>query len=200
MKKLILMIGAAIFLCGSSVGASAQNARHEIAVSYGTLSNSTWIDVFEDANIASTVQGIKFSDSKEIGSISAEYFYHINPLLGLGAIGSFGASSQDILSNQTKIGKMRHKFFTVMPAMKFNWLRRSQWGLYSKIGLGGTLRSEKDKFNDTSIYKDYDDNMFHFNWQVTFIGIEAGSESVRGFIETGVGEQGAFLVGVRYKF
>lgn len=38
------------------------------------------------------------------------------------------------------------------------------------------------------------------NWQFSFIGIEAGGSTLRGFSEFGIGEQGIVHVGLRYKF
>ena len=32
------------------------------------------------------------------------------------------------------------------------------------------------------------------------IGLEAGSQNIRAFLEAGVGEQGILLAGLRYKF
>jgi hypothetical protein len=39
-----------------------------------------------------------------------------------------------------------------------------------------------------------------FNFQVSALGIEAGTENVRGFAELGIGEQGIALAGVRIRF
>ena len=38
------------------------------------------------------------------------------------------------------------------------------------------------------------------NFQASLLGIEAGSEKIRGFAELGAGEQGIILAGLRYKF
>ena len=86
-----------------------------------------------------------------------------------------------------------------MPAVKFDWLRMKNFGMYSKLAVGATLRNEK--FNsDSSSSKDTSDSEVHVNWQASFLGIEAGSPTLRGFLELGTGEQGIALVGLRYKF
>jgi hypothetical protein len=86
-----------------------------------------------------------------------------------------------------------------MPAVKFDWLRRQYFGLYSKLAIGATLRSEKiDYYADDK--KDFSENGLHVNWQVSVIGVEAGGTQLRGFLELGTGEQGIALLGVRYKF
>lgn len=71
--------------------------------------------------------------------------------------------------------------------------------MYSKIALGATLLNEKyDSNRDNS--NDYDDSALHVNWQLSLLGIEAGSPTVRAFAELGFGEQGIILAGLRYKF
>ena len=39
-----------------------------------------------------------------------------------------------------------------------------------------------------------------FNWQLSLIGVEAGSPYMRAFAELGFGEQGIVCAGLRYKF
>lgn len=88
-------------------------------------------------------------------------------------------------------------FRNVLPAVKFNWLRKKNFGLYSKVALGATYRSRENKYdNDPNI----SDNHFVFNFQLTGIGIEAGAKNVWAFAEFGMGEQGLALAGVRLKF
>jgi hypothetical protein len=98
-----------------------------------------------------------------------------------------------------KDGKATNTYYTLMPAVKFNWLRKKHFGMYSKLGFGATLRSESVDSDDPT-EKDYSNSAVHVNWQVSALGIEAGSPKVRGFVEFGVGEQGMAQVGVRYKF
>ena len=90
-----------------------------------------------------------------------------------------------------------------MPSVKFNWLRKDHWGLYSKVAAGVTYAKFNEKYYD-ELGKNIDDkataNDIVFNFQATAIGIEAGSSHVRAFTEFGIGEQGIALAGVRYKF
>ena len=82
---------------------------------------------------------------------------------------------------------------------KNRWLQKKNFGLYSKLGLGATLRSEKIEFTSDS-KKGETNSQVHVNWQVSLLGVEAGAENIRGFIELGTGEQGIALIGARYKF
>jgi len=46
----------------------------------------------------------------------------------------------------------------------------------------------------------HSNNEIRFNFQASLIGVEVGSQKLRGFAEFGVGEQGIAQAGVRYKF
>ena len=90
-----------------------------------------------------------------------------------------------------------------MPSVKFNWLRKNKWGLYSKVALGATLAHYSEQnFDDSG--RRVDDkgssNDVFFNFHASLIGVEAGGRNVRGFAELAIGEQGILLGGVRYKF
>ena len=85
-----------------------------------------------------------------------------------------------------------------MPAVKFNWLRRKNIGLYSKLGAGATLRRER--IDDKGVEDEGPESNVHFNWQASLVGFEAGGPTFRGFIEIGEGEQGIALVGLRCRF
>jgi hypothetical protein len=87
-----------------------------------------------------------------------------------------------------------------MPSVKFNWLRRDHWGLYSALSAGVMFVRDKVSSNYHGDRKADSDNVTCFMFQVTGIGIEAGGEALRGFAELGFGEKGALCAGLRYKF
>lgn len=191
MKKFFVMVAAAIM---TAMSLNAQNGydetKHEVAISYGVWSNSQIIDEFE--NVGGALVGARFEDEKYFGSISAEYFYHLKNWLGVGGILAYGQRQEDVYLLGKKDGDIKNSYFTLMPAVKFDWLRKKNFGMYSKLAFGATLRTEK--------YDGDTDTEMHINWQASLVGIEAGSPTLRGFLELGTGEQGIALVGVRYKF
>lgn len=192
MKKLTVMLVAAMM---TTVGAYAQDYenKHELAIAYGGWSTSDMLDIYEDlGTIIGTLGAATTDNEKHSGSISAEYFYKTKPWLGVGGIVAYGNSKKDIFIAGTKSDQYKNNYFTVMPAVKFDWLRREHIGLYSKLGIGATIRTMK--YNDSS------DSEVHVNWQVSALGFEFGSPSFRGFVELGFGEQGTALAGLRYKF
>ena len=193
MRKKLLMAFVALM---SVSGVMAQNddfCRHEVAVSFGAASNSQWINALEHiTTVAVTLGGMKYENEEYTGPFSVEYFYHPSKMIGLGGIFVYGKNSQDVMSGSTKIDELTQAYYTLMPAAKFDWYNSKCFGAYSKLGAGVTLRSEK--------YGDESDNVLHFNWQASLIGLEVGSRQIRAFGELGVGEQGIILGGVRYKF
>jgi len=192
------MAVAAIMAIGN-VQAQSDDPKHEVGISIGAWSNSDIIDAFE--TIGSAMVGVKTSDSEFFGPISAEYFYHVKPWLGVGGIVAYGQSTQDFRypTSSSKDGEFRNSYLTLMPAIKLDYLRKKNFGMYSKLALGATLRTETTDYT-TSGGKNDSDSEFHLNWQVSLLGIEAGGTCLRGFLEIGTGEQGIFVVGARYKF
>ena len=198
MKKYFVMAAVAM-MTAMSVKAQGYDyeTKHEVAISYGIDSNSQIIDVFE--HIGGALVGVKLENDKFFGPISAEYFYHFKPWLGVGGIVAYGVNKQDAMSGSNKIGESKNSYYTLMPAVKFDYLRKKYFGMYSKLAVGATLRNEKyDSHNNNS--NDFNESTVHVNWQLSLLGIEAGSPTVRGFLELGTGEQGIILAGVRYKF
>lgn len=199
MKKQFAIFAIVCACCVSMpVQAQEYETRHEIGISTGILSNSDWISVFEDVVTAIVTGGnVSFDDEKIVGPISAEYFYHVSPLIGVGAIGSFTTQKRDINVDNTKSGEAKYNYFTVLPAVKIDWFRSKNFGAYSKLGLGATLRTEKYDYNSS---EDKSDTSVMFNWQASLIGIEAGVPNFRAFLEAGFGEQGVLVAGLRCRF
>ena len=200
MKKILVMVAVAIM---TAVSVNAQNGydntKHEIAVSYGVLSNSTWMSIGDAMGTILTFGAVKYSDGKFTGPIAVEYFYHVNPLVGVGAIGAYACEKKDMLIAGENYGEAKNTFITVMPAAKFNWLRTKNFGLYSKVGAGLTLVSRKEDYTKPNA-ENQSDSKVGFNFQASALGIEAGSPNIRAFLELGVGEQGVLLGGLRAKF
>ncbi len=202
MKKIRLMI--VMMILTATVSAQAQKydyeKKHEVAVTYGALSNSDWINVFEEA--ITTSIGARYGNDHYTGPVSMEYFYRTSRVVSVGGIFAYGTLKQDIYLFDTGNGKdgvCKNIYFTVMPSVKFDWLRSKNFGLYTKLGAGLTLRSEKINYTDAND-EDFDEFAVHPNWQLSVLGVEAGSPNLRAFTEVGVGEQGIFVFGVRARF
>ena len=200
-KVLLAVLAVCAFVC---VPAQAQNEdenRHEIALSYGAQPNSVWIDILTD--IIPAMFGETYENYKRVGPIGLEYYYHTSPLIGVGAVAVFTTNNENGFYNEIQSSHIDRSYFSFMPSVKFNWLRKKNWGLYSKVAIGVTYAHLVNKDYD-ELGKNVEDKMtvndILFNFQATAIGVEAGSSHVRGFAELGLGEQGIALAGVRYKF
>ena len=197
MKKFLFLAMVAVAMMTVTDVKAQSDSKHEIAVSYGVLSNSDWLNVFE--NVIGAIFGETYKDDIYFGPIGMEYFYHLKPWCGVGVIATYGQLTQDSYKDDDVVGKKSNYYVTALPAVKFDWLRRDAVGLYSKLGAGVTLRNEKREFYGENAKHDTDKTDFHFNWQVSLIGVEVGKR-LRGFAEFGFGEQGLLLGGLRYKF
>lgn len=198
-KQMKWMI-AAILLCGTvqSVQAQSDDIKHEIGVSYGGGPLSTWARIgtaIADA-IFEPLGGAKYENTSFFGPLSGEYFYHLDPSVGVGAIVCFSQDNDDILIKGQKAGDRTTKFYTFMPAVKWDYLRREHFGMYLKAGAGYSW----ERVNETYNGMDETSSSGMFNFQVSLLGLEAGNQNLRGFFELGFGEQGVVLAGARYKF
>ena len=178
-----------------------EETRHEIAVSYGAVPNSTWVDVLTD--VIPAMFGETFDNHRYVGPIGLEYFYHTSPLIGVGAVAVFATNNEDGFYKKIQTSHVNKSYFTFMPSVKFNWLRKTNWGMYSKLAAGVTYthfdQQEYDEVGKKTNDKTTVNDLF-FNFQASLLGVEAGNQNVRGFVELGVGEQGIALAGIRFKF
>lgn len=208
MKKFKVWMVVVILLCGSS-SVQAQNVdyetKHDIAVSYGGAPITIWAKIGQaigDALVGKATSHTKYENTSWFGSLSAEYFYHLDPAFSIGGIACFSQDNDDFLKDNVKAGDRTTRFITVMPALKWDYLRRNYFGMYMKLGVGYTFFNCKETYHDTETNSDkkYNNNDGLFNCQISLLGVEAGPKHIRGFFELGFGEQGIALLGLRCKF
>ena len=199
-KNLLAVLALSVLFYVPAQAQDELETRHEIGISYGTVPNSVWIDVFTD--VVTSMFGEKQDNQHYVGPIGLEYYYHTSPLVGVGAVAIYASHNEDTYLDEKLNGHRIHNYYTLMPSVKFNWLRKAKWGMYSKLALGATLTHFCDQDIDGNGHKTSEETSddIMFNFQASLLGIEVGSQQVRGFLELGVGEQGIALAGVRYKF
>lgn len=180
--------------------AQVEEPKHEISLATGVLSNSEVLDFVSSASSVIVSSGhASYDNEKFHAPLELEYFYHLNPLIGVGGIFTYMNSKRDFMVDNVKEGDMKASYLSVLPAVKFNWLRKQNWGLYSKLAAGVTFSKEKMDWN-TAGHEKYDENDLMFNFQASLIGAEVGSTTFRGFVELGMGEQGILVAGARVRF
>ena len=191
MKKIFVMAVAAMM---ATLSVNAQDFKHEVGVFYGFDSASNIFSI-----ITSAISAAAGDQSSFWGPVGVEYYYHVSPVVGLGAVASYaGCKAED---DKTRKDDLTESFFTVMPSVKFNWLRKKNFGMYSAVSAGVMFCSvscnDNAKANDP---KAKDETLTTFMFQATALGAEFGGEQFRGFAEIGVGEKGLLCAGLRYKF
>ena len=191
MKKIFVTMCVALL----SMGAQAQDElKNEVGVFYGVGSASDVLSF-----VTTAISAAAGDQGSFWGPIGVEYYYHISPAVGLGAVASYAGCKA--VDDKTHKEDLTEKFFTVMPSVKFNWLRKKNFGMYSAVSAGVMFCSiscnENAKANDPNAK---DETLTTFIFQATALGAEFGGEQFRGFVEAGVGEKGLLCAGLRYKF
>lgn len=199
--KILMAVMAMCAVCWMPLQAQDEvETRHEISLSYGVSSNSQWIS--DMCEIVPDVFGEKSKNEKYFGPIGLEYYYRTSPLMAVGVVATLAVYNDDRYIDDKISSSVSRNYFSLMPSLKLNWLRKEHWGLYSKVAAGITYgHSSKDNYeNGVKTGEKTTSSDLFFNFQASAIGIEAGGNHVRGFAELGIGEQGIALAGVRYKF
>lgn len=199
--------------------------KHEVGLTIGSGATteivsglSNFMNVAVSSVVSTVITGgiatgsYSYGDEHYIPTLSAEYYYHVSKGVGLGGFLAFNGVTRDMYINwrenyngggwtSAKTGKAKRFNLSIIPTAKFDWLRKRNFGMYSKVGLGASFMfesQEDDIKKDGST--DVNDTTVIPNVQCSLLGIEGGSTQFRGFVELGFGEQGILLAGLRCKF
>ena len=190
MKKILIMAVAAM-MATLNANAQSDELKNEIGVFYGVGSASDVISSIGAAFTVSTGDQTGFW-----GPIGVEYYHHLTPGVALGAVAEYAGCKWD--KNYGSDNSVKSTYITVMPSVKFNWMRRDHFGLYSSLSAGVMIASLNfDDVRDVTNAENESETTFMF--QVTGIGAEFGG-ALRGFVEIGFGEKGLACAGLRYRF
>jgi hypothetical protein len=168
--------------------------------------------MFVDSNRnCSYVEDGFYCNDKDFGPLSVEYYYRFTPLISAGGVFTLIDRRKDIVDNKTKVGDYTERYYAAMPAIKFSWARGEFITLFSKLALGPCLHNKTDKiymqaqrFGNTvspvyDVTEEHSSSHLGLLGQITLLGIEIGSR-LKVFGELGIGAQGVYNVGLRYKF
>lgn len=195
MKRIIALFMALALVL--PLNAKDDDSRNEVSITYGQATLPQFAYVMGGVlGVAFTAGHFTFENSIFTGGVGMEFIHYSNNWFGYGLAGTFDYMTSDAYSvdgdgNKTPNGKFNFGYVSVMPVLKFAWLRKPRVGLYSKIGIGAGLALD----NGDSVEKN-----ISFSGQITPIGFDFGGESFRGFVEAGVGMQGLVNCGVRWLF
>lgn len=230
MKRIVLALVCLMTIASTNAqNVQYYNTKHEVGITVGSGSVTQIFSGLADfmtipisALVTSTISlgsytgHYSYGDESYFPAITAEYYYHVNELIGLGGFLAFNGMSRDMYvegtynysqdktTHKIKTGEASRYNFSLIPTAKFDWLRKKNFGMYSKVGVGVSFMFEhqKDELDSNSSAKatDETDTTIIPNLQCSLLGLEGGSEAIRGFVELGFGEQGIMLAGVKYKF
>ena len=200
MKKILVIAVAAMM---ATVCAKAQNEelKNEIGISYGA-----GVSLLGDAFGNSLLSGIfdsmanrQWTNDKQFGTLAVEYFRHLNgdPKLAVGGIVTYAQFGEDVVNRDNpsqKYGDRMRRYISVMASVKYSWIDKNYWALYSKLAAGPMILLAKTTGDKTE-----SDNKLYLMGQASLLGVEFGAQ-VRGFVELGAGEQGIVLAGLKCKF
>lgn len=217
---------AGLLVCSPAAVKAQKNTyyhtRHEIGVTVGVDGTTqlfsgmvNLMEIMVSATVTTAMTGgmatgyYNYGDKKNTPAFSLEYYYHLNKVVGLGGFLGYNGMSRDMLVKWTdnttgkrhtdKSGEARVRNYSIIPTAKFDWMRKKHFGMYSKLGLGVSFIHETQK-DDLDGGTDESDTDLLANFQLSLLGMEFGSQHIRGFVELGVGEQGFALAGLKYKF
>lgn len=219
MKKIIsIFLVVAFTLCGTPlvfaqyfdseqeiypVQVVNEEPKNELALGYGApINTSKYFDLL------SVLYYSDYNKRSIAGPISIEYFHYLTPTIGIGAVAVYNLTGityyydinggdETVVSATSNINWM-----TIMPAIKFRWLRKEHVGVYSKLSFGATYGVEvitKKLPSEVVKIKKHCYSLLP-NFHASLVGVEAGSRNIRAFAELGFGEQGIINGGVRYRF
>jgi len=209
MRKYLFMAVAAMM---ATVSISGQNiyadSKHEVGISSGFPSTSHIADLGRMINDVGRDDGVMYSVNNS-HSFTLEYFYRVKEWLGVGGMLIYGTGNPvateiadgtpiSEIKNGAKIAEMKNHYVSLMPTVKFDWIRRQYFGMYSKVGLGLTSRHEQTVYSHYTRSNEQA-SFIHLNGHLTLVGMDFGSPHFRGFFDLGFGEQGIILLGLRYK-
>ncbi len=133
--------------------------------------------------------------TSSFGSLGIGYSVELIPWLEL-AIPFIYSSSQGTLYSQDMtrtFDTFTDTWFSLVPNLKINWMATKYFSLYSRAGAGFSLVSRKVDHGNW-----VQSNMAPA-WQLSPIGIEAGSKVVAFFAEAGYGFYGTVSFGLKVK-
>lgn len=194
--KRIVAVFTALSLVFSAY-AKDEDSRNEFSITYGQATLPQFAYVMGGVlGVAFTAGHFTFENTLFLGGLGLEYVHYVNNWFGFGGMALVDYMTSDaytVASDGTKTpnGKFKLGYASLMPVLKFAWLRRPHVGLYSKLGVGAGMALDNGDSAESNI---------SWSGQVTPIGFDFGNESFRGFVEAGVGMQGLVSCGVRWLF
>jgi len=220
MRKLYLLTALFCTLC---VSLSAQrkdffkDKRHELRLSIGSVNDDGYYNKyyyggyygdyygygygFGDYYTAENISG----PTKTLGVIGLSYFYHLpDTRFSFGTTASYNAFNTNYYQRSTnsKIGYFKEYNLAFTPSVRYAWITKDWFQLYSGVGVSLYLHITRYKLDAKKESSSYDlrDTNFLQNIQVTPLGFSVG-QTIFAFGEVNIGGRtGTVVGGVGYRF
>ncbi|MDO5316924.1 MAG: hypothetical protein Q4F82_12615 [bacterium] len=199
MKKHI-MIALALALCLPALAQEEEKERHvsdEISIGYG----------FHPASGSEfDLEASHFRHwNDKAGAFYGTYTHFFNQVVGVGGTYCFDPRIIDytyngIVTNNPMVCTLNESCHSVMGHLKLNCINKKHFVLYTKFDAGICFWGYKLKEYQPEYFGvELPDQHCCFAWQAA-AGIEVGNERIAGFAQCGVGMEGSYSIGIRYKF
>lgn len=202
MKKIVTLLLLALL----STGAFAQSpsfGKNELDLSYGLITAPQFIDVWKDILVTTFSFGTYQQENKHYtGGLFLTYKYALKDRWLLGFTAGYDGASGDLLNKDGNFkGDYVTSYVSTIASVDYRYLMRDKVQLYSGIGVGATLLSDKSKAinPDTNSEETDINNQVFFDFQINLIGVRVG-KALAGFAELGVGYKGIINAGISYQF
>nr|WP_315028735.1 outer membrane beta-barrel protein [uncultured Chryseobacterium sp.] len=166
-------------LIGSSLFKSQTKGSSEIKISYGLGTSTDFINTF---NTIFTL-GYGPYEKKNSGAFIIEYNYAVKDRWVVGADLVYQQMTREYLDESSE----KSHNYTVAVKSDYNYISKPKFRMYSGLGLGLTMEKSSNPSQ----------NMSHFNFQLTGLGIRLGGR-LGVNAELGFGYKGIVNAGLAY--
>ena len=141
----------------------------------------------------------------KVGAFYGTYTHFFNNVVGVGGTYCFDPRIIDYsytgsLTNNPLVCSLNESCHSVMGHLKLNCISKKHFVLYAKFDAGICFWDYKlTEYQPELFGVDLPTQHCCFAWQ-TAAGIEVGNERIAGFLQLGVGMEGNYSIGIRYKF
>lgn len=201
MKRLLSSV-ALLIISSFACLAQTEESRYEISVSYGYGTLPQAVDLIGAGGgtvLGGLLVGIvdviapgdqespKRIDNGGTGGFSFQYLYSLNRTIKLGGTVCYESTWGKWNNGNDYIVH----YPAIMATSKFTWFNHEHFRMYSKLSLGLMLALDG---------KNKDKPILMPAGQASSVCMEFGGKSLRGFLETGWGNQGLLNFGVKFSF
>ena len=199
MKKAILIALVAAFCC-PVLAQEKEKERYrndEISIGYGfhPISGDEFLPAYSNV----------YHYLDKVGAFHGSYTHFINEMVGIGGTYCFDYREidyryQGINTYNPLVCNLYESCHSLMGHVKINCISKKHFTLYAKANAGLCFWGYRlEEFQPELFGVNLPSKHCCFAWQAA-AGIELGNERLAGFLQWGVGMEGNYNIGIRYKF